>query len=199
MVERSKQPLSGARILVLAVSNRLDSETRKLARMVEETARGMWVDTTLADSGDYPMPLCDCDLDPGQPPPHNAMKLSQLIREHHGLIVVTPERSASIPASLKNMLDWLASPMLHPDGDYPFKRKLVALMSAQTHASSSLGLVHLRDVLASMKMHVLPEIFILAEAHNAFARNGKIKDGKHQARVAAMVEELILMAERMRG
>jgi len=189
---------SGASILVIAVSNRLDSDTRKLARLAEETARGMWVDATLVDSGDYPLPLCECDLDADKAAPANALRLNQIIHAHQGMIIVMPERNRSIPAVLKNALDWLASAAVNPETPLPFRNKPVLLMSASDQEVGCFhGLNHLRDVLIGLNMHVLPDVLTLNDAAKAFGKAGKIRGPALRDRVSALVEELIVLTERL--
>lgn len=188
----------GASVLVMAVSNRLDSDTRKLARLAEETARGMWVDATLVDSGDYPLPLCDCDLDADKAAPANALRLNQIIHAHQGMIVVMPERNRSMPAVLKNALEWLATAAVNPETPLPFRNKPVLLMSASDQEVGCFhGLNHLRDVLIGLKMHVLPDVLTLNDAAKAFGKAGKIRDPALRERVSALVEELIVLTERL--
>ncbi len=184
----------------MAVSHRLDSVNRKLARLAEDTARGMWVDATLVDSADYPLPMCECDPRTQKEVPPNALRLNRMLLEHQAMIIVTPERNRSMPAVLKNALEWLATPSMNPDVAHPFKNKPVMLMSAvEQDAGSFHCMSHLRDVLGDMKMHVLPEMLALSDAGKAFGRAGKIKDPALQERVAAMVEELIVLTERLRA
>lgn len=197
---RGPRKRSGVRILVMVVSNRLDSVQRKLARLAEDTARGMWVDANMVDTADYPLPLCECDPGPTKEAPANAVRLNRMLKEHQGMIIVTPERHRSIPAVLKNTLEWLVAPPVNPDMAHPFKNKPVLLMSA---AEQNVGafhcMSHLRDVLGDLKMHVLPEMLVLSEPAKAFGRAGKIKDPELRDRVAVMVEELIVLTERLQG
>lgn len=197
---RASKQRAGTRILVMAVSQRLDSVNRKLARLAEETARGMWVDATLVDTADYPLPMCDCDPGTQKEAPPNAVRLNRMLKEHQGMIIVTPERNRSVPAVLKNALEWVAASVLNPDAAYPFKNKPVMLMSAGEAGTDSFHCMsHLRDILGDMKMHVLPETLTLTDAGKAFGRAGKIKDAALPERVATMVEELIVLTERLRA
>jgi NAD(P)H-dependent FMN reductase len=189
-----------ARILVIAVSNRLDSSTRNLARLAEETTRGMWVDVSIVDSGDYPLPLCDCDLNEneGKAPPANALRLNKLIHEHQGIIIVTPERNRSIPAVLKNALDWLVVPAVNQDAALPFRSKPVVLMGASGQANGTFhSLNHLRDILVGLKMHVLPDVLVVNDAEKIFGKSGRTKDALLRGQVTSLVEELVLLTERL--
>ena len=38
--------------------------------------------------------------------PKNAVNLKRMIGGHHGVLIVTPEYNSSVPALLKNTIDW---------------------------------------------------------------------------------------------
>ena len=116
-------------------------------------------------------PLYNFDIQQ-QGMPADVVTLSNAILAADGVIIVTPEYNFTIPAGLKNAIDWL-SRLKDPS---PFTRKPFAIQSA---ASGSLGgarmQYHLRQVLCGLNAFVLngPEIFI----GNA---KSKVDEGKRE-------------------
>ena len=81
----------------------------------------------------------------------HARALKTLFREHHGLLIASPENNASIPAMLKNSLGWVSRPDGGQNGLVPYQGKVAALLSASPGALGGLrGLVQLRAVLQAL-------------------------------------------------
>jgi NAD(P)H-dependent FMN reductase len=78
----------------------------------------------------------------------------------------------SVPALLKNAIDWLsrAKPM-------PLRGKTALLLSASPSlVGGNRGLWALRVPLEVLGVHVYPDMFSLATAHQAFTPEGELKD-----------------------
>ena len=187
------------RILVMAVSTRRDSYNRKLAHAVHDSVCEMWVGSTLLELSDYPLPLYNADFEAINGMPGNVLRLKEIIARHQGMIVISPEQNFSMPAVLKNTLDWVARPLPDQVGHQPFRRKPVSLMSASTSCpfGGQRGLRHIRDVLTGMGMHVLPHELSVSQAHKAFARNGTLRDMEVRGRIVEVTEELVRTSERL--
>lgn len=95
-------------ILVFAGSLRADSYNKKLAKDAAEAAGKMGAQVTLIDLKDFPMPFYDADLEASQGLPKNAKRLRDLMIASDAVIVSTPEYNHSIPAVLKNTIDWVS-------------------------------------------------------------------------------------------
>ena len=98
------------RILAFAGSLRAESFNKKLARVAAEALRKAGGEVTLIDLRDYPLPLYDGDLEAASGLPENGRKLKSLFLEHQGLLISSPEYNSSIPAVLKNTIDWVSRP-----------------------------------------------------------------------------------------
>lgn len=180
-----------ARILVFAGSARSGSLNKKLARVAAAAVRAAGAAPTLIDLADYPMPLYDGDLEAREGVPASARKLKDLFTAHQGLLIVSPENNASVSALLKNTLDWISRQDGGESGLVPYQGKVAALAGASPGALGGLrGLTHLRAILQTLNVLVLPEQVALGRAHEAFNKDGSLKDAKQQAALAAMTKKL---------
>lgn len=62
---------------------------------------------TLLDLTDFPLPIYSIDIET-QGIPEEVKKLKNIIAEHDALMIASPEHNGSMPAFLKNVIDWLS-------------------------------------------------------------------------------------------
>lgn len=188
------------RILVFAGSARAGSLNKKLARVAAEAVQAVGAEATFIDLADYPMPLYDGDLEAREGVPGNARKLKDLFIAHQGLFIASPENNASVSALLKNTLDWISRQDGNETGLVPYQGKVAAIGGASPGALGGLrGLAHLRAILQTLNVLVLPEQFALGRAHEAFNEDGGLKDAKQQAAVGALAKKLVDVSAKLGG
>lgn len=187
------------RILVFAGSARRASLNKTLARLAAEHCRALGAETTFIDLTDYPMPLYDGDLEAGNGPPDNAFRLQELIAGQDGLLIASPEYNNSIPALLKNTLDWVSrTPRVR--GTNPFAGKTAGLISASPGSLGGMrGLDHVRRVLDTLGMLVLPGVVAVPHADSAFDDAGRFVDAASEKRLRAHCQQLVSIAGRLAG
>lgn len=97
---------TGKKILVFSGSNSPQSINQQLATyansLLEQFA------STLINLRDYTLPVYSDELEESGGIPEPAAQLRELIASHDALIISTPEHNSSIPAVLKNTLDWIS-------------------------------------------------------------------------------------------
>ena len=98
--------VSSPKILAFAGSARKDSFNKKLVKIAAQGARGAGAQVTELDFGDLPLPLFDQDLEAEEGLPSGAIRLKELMREHDGFLIASPEYNSSISPMLKNAIDW---------------------------------------------------------------------------------------------
>ena len=178
-----------SKLLVVAGSTRSGAFSKQLARAAAALAAAKGHEATFVDLRDFAMPLYDGDLEEAKGLPDGAVRLRALAKAHEALLVVTPEYNASLPAVLKNALDWLSRPYAAEPGVSVFAGKVAAVMASSPGALGGLrALVHLRQVLMNLGLLVRTEQFALGNAGSAFAPDGKLADAK----TAATVEKIVL-------
>jgi chromate reductase len=189
------------RIMAFAGSTRRESFNNQLVRIAESGARDAGGSVTHIDLRDYRLPIFDQDEEAANGKPDNARTLKQLMRDHEGLLIASPEYNSSVTAVLKNTIDWVSR---SDDGD-PFplvalRGKVVVLMSASPGALGGLrGLVHLRSILATLGCIVLPDQVTVSKAHEAFTVDGVLIDDRQHQRILALGKTLAETGAKLRG
>jgi len=175
------------RILAFAGSTRSDSFNKKLVRIAAEGARTAGAVVTTVDLRDLPMPLFDEDLEAKDGMPAGGRKFKDLLLAHDGLLIASPEYNSSIPAVLKNAIDWASR---REQGEAPlacFQGKTALIMSASPGTLGGLrGLVVLRMLLGNIQVNVLPEQKAIARAHEVMTRDGRLADARQEEAVKAL-------------
>lgn len=124
---------------------------------------------TIKEGPSWLMPIYNADEQNAKGFPPESDALAAAVRAADGLLIVSPEYNWSIPAGLKNAIDWLSRYK-----EVPFAGKPVAIQSA---AGGLLGgsrmQYHLRQSLTPLDVHLFgrPEVIV------TFAPQ-KFKDGK---------------------
>ncbi|TDJ66309.1 MAG: NADPH-dependent oxidoreductase [Proteobacteria bacterium] len=182
-----------ANILAFAGSTRSNSFNFLLLRAAVASAKHAGAEVTMIDLGDYSMPLFDQDLEAAEGMPENAQRLKQLMIEHEGLLVASPEYNSSISPLLKNTVDWVSR---SASADEPalaaYRNKFAAIMSASPGGLGGLrGLVVLRMLLTNIGVTVLPQQLAVGHAHSAFDDDGTLRDVTQQDILNSMTERLV--------
>jgi NAD(P)H-dependent FMN reductase len=184
--------MSTPRILAFGGSLRRDSYNQKLAAVAAQGAREAGAEVTLIALRDFPMPLLDQDVEAASGLPDAAKRLKQLFREHHGLLIASPEYNSSITAALKNAIDWVSRTESDDEPSLAaYSGKAAILCAASPGALGGLrGLVHVRAILGNIGVTVLPDQVAVAKAYEAFREDGSLADEKLAARVKGLGAQL---------
>jgi NAD(P)H-dependent FMN reductase len=185
------------RILAFSGSIRRDSLNRMLIRAAADAAQAAGGDVMLIDLADYPLPLYNGDLEDKDGLPDNALRLKALFKEHDALLIASPEYNSSIPPLLKNTIDWVSREWQGESGLVPYQNKVAAILAASPGVFGGMRMLpHLRQVLNTLGVIVLPGQFSLAHADKAFdAENGALKS---PARMHALVQQLVNTASALK-
>lgn len=93
------------KLAVVVGSNRRDSINRKLAQAIAKLGEGAFEPAFVAIDD---LPMYNQDLEANWP--ETAARLKREIEAADAILVVTPEHNRSIPAVLKNAIDWASRP-----------------------------------------------------------------------------------------
>jgi chromate reductase len=140
------------------------------------------------------LPVYNADLHQAGLPPE-IMLLCERTAAADALLFVTPEYNYSIPAPLKNALDWISRAQ-----PQPFAGKPVAVMGATQGAFGTVrAQLHLRHSMVFLDMHPVnkPEVLI-AQAQNKFDAAGKLTDEPARGLVRDLMAALAAWTERLR-
>ncbi|GKS66997.1 FMN reductase [Nitrosarchaeum sp.] len=185
------------KILAFAGSTRTDSFNKKLIKIATAGAKEAGADITIIDLRDYQMPLYDEDLEKKEGLPSSTRKLKDLMLDHHGFLISSPEYNSSISGVLKNTIDWTSRQSTESSMSC-FKDKVAGLMSASPGGLGGLrGLVHVRAILENMGVLVIPTQVAISKAHEAFNLDGTMKDQKQEQQVKKIGANLAQMLSKL--
>ena len=146
--------MSNYRIAVFVGSLRAASINRRLAHALEKLAPSHFQFGYVNLSE---VPLYNQDHESNMPEP--AARLKQQIIDAQGVLFVTPEHNRSIPAALKNAIDWGTRPW----GKNSWLGKPSGIVgTSPSSAGSAMAQQHLRNMLAAEGSPTLttPEVFL---------------------------------------
>ncbi|WP_306318220.1 MULTISPECIES: NADPH-dependent FMN reductase [unclassified Streptomyces] len=120
------------------------------------------------DLADYPLPTVLPDIAVGAEPPAATQKvldaLAARLSAADAFAVVTPEYNHSVPASLKNVIDWYLD---------EWKAKPVGLISYGGMGGGLRASEHLRQIFAEVHAVTVRDMISFHNAWNAFEQGGK--------------------------
>jgi NAD(P)H-dependent FMN reductase len=191
--------MSSPKILVIPGSLRTGSFNVKLAALTTKELALADADVTRISLADYPLPIYDADLAKSELP-QNAIRLKQLVGNHGGIFIASPEYNASIPPLLKNAIDWISVVRERDEPQlYTFQNRAFALGAASPGRSGGMqSLITLRQVLAiGCRAFVVPEQVTIPNAGEAFDARDELKDTRAAAQLKLVVRKLVDYARMM--
>ncbi|WP_342725438.1 NAD(P)H-dependent oxidoreductase [Bradyrhizobium sp. B097] len=191
--------MSALKILVIPGSLRSGSLNAKLAAVLAQELAQSGADVTRISLGDFPLPIYDGDLQAKSGVPQHAVNLKRMIGAHHGVLIVTPEYNSSVPALVKNTIDWVSRVQdPHETRGQVFHGRAFALAAASgNRLGGTRALAALRLILTACHAAVIPNQLALSFAEQAYDDMDRLK---HQADVdtmRALVRQLIDHSQRM--
>jgi chromate reductase len=185
------------KILAFAGSLREHALSKRVLKIAIRGAEKAGAEVTYVDLRDYPMPIYNLDEHERDGFHEKALAFQGLLVQHDGFLIASPEYNGSLPGALKNAIDWAS----RPSDKYPrsavFSGKFAAMMSS---SPGSLGgvrsLSHLRGVLTSISVNVLPQEIAVPFAEEKFVGN---EEEMIDETMKARLEELgALLAEMLK-
>ena len=158
------------RILALVGGLSQGSLNKKLFQAFKETV-GDQAEFILADISRLPFFSQDLENEP----PDLVTSFKEQIRHADAILFITPEYNHSIPAVIKNAIDW---------GTRPYPQNLwekipVATMGASAGNTGTFGAQnHLRQILSYLNMYILNQPEFYMNGSKAFDQAGKLTDEK---------------------
>ncbi|HWP44090.1 MAG TPA: NAD(P)H-dependent oxidoreductase [Blastocatellia bacterium] len=189
------------RILAISGSLRQHSYNRRVLKVAGKGAEDAGAEVTYIDLRDYPMPIYNPDDHERNGFDENALRLQGLIARHDGFLIATPEYNGSLPAALKNAIDWASRQSDAHPRDAVFPGKVAAMISASPGSFGGVrSLAHLRGVLTSVGVHVLPREIAVSFVADKFDGDGEeMTDVKMRAVLEGLGASLVEMLRKMRG
>jgi NAD(P)H-dependent FMN reductase len=191
--------MAALKILVTPGSLRTGSLNAKLAATIAAELAQAGAEVTRISLADFPLPIYDGDLQAKSGVPKHAINLKRMMSAHHGVLIVTPEYNSSVPALLKNAIDWV-SRVQDPGetrGQVFAERTFAIAAASHGRLGGTRVLAALRLILSACQATVVPNQLALSFAAEAYDDMDRLK---HPADVEAMkglVRQLIEFSQRM--
>jgi NAD(P)H-dependent FMN reductase len=191
--------MSALKILVIPGSLRTGSLNARLAAVAAREIAQTGTDVTRISLSDFPLPIYDGDLQARSGLPKNAVNLKRMIGAHHGVLVVTPEYNSSVPALVKNTIDWVSRVQdPHESRGQVFRERAFAIAAASGgRLGGTRALSALRLILTACHATVVPNQLALSFAEEACDDMERLKHPADIEAMQAMVRQLIEFSQRM--
>lgn len=151
------------------------------------------VEVTRISLADYPLPIYNGDLENKDGIPENAVKLAKLMSQHDGYLITCPEYNGSLPALMKNTIDWMTR--VPADQASPFKDKVAAIGACSPGGMGGIAMLyHLREILVRLGSLVVSEQVAVGNGFNAFDDHDKLTDQRSSQFLKAAVKSLATKA-----
>jgi len=179
-------------ISIIYGSIRSDRQGIQVARFLEQMLKERNIKTHFIDPLEYQLPLLDKmfkEFGPDEAP-ETMKKVSELLKDSDGFLVVTGEYNHSLPPALKNLLD-------HFQSEYYFKPSAIA-----SYSSGSFGGVraamHLRVVLGEFGLPAISSILPFPSIGNLFNDDLTVKEARIERSAKKFLDEFFWYAEAFR-
>ena len=191
--------MSALKILVIPGSLRSGSLNAKLAAAAAYELVQADAEVTRISLGDFPLPIYDGDLQNKSGVPKNAINLKRMIGAHHGVLIVTPEYNSSVPALVKNTIDWISRVQdPHETRGQVFRERVFAIAAASGgRLGGTRALAALRLILTACHASVVPNQLALSFADQAYDEMDRLKHPADVEALQALVRQLIDHSQRM--
>jgi NAD(P)H-dependent FMN reductase len=184
-------PRRDVRFLVLGASLAAQSLNNRLSMLAGDVVArtgGTVERTTIAE---FDCPFYDQDVEAETGQPVGARRFCEALKRADGLVIASPEYNASMPGAIKNLIDWVSR--FRPQ---PFNGRQALLLSASpSMVGGNRGLWALRVPLEHLGMRVYPDMFSLAQAHEAFDADGKLRNETLAKRFEATIDCFVDLVE----
>jgi len=179
------------RYLVFSASLRAGSLNTTLAKLAASAIEKHGGSVDLAEMSTFDGPSYSQDVQTRDGFPSGAAELRRRLEANDAFVIASPEYNGSMPGLLKNLIDWVSR--FRPQ---PFNGKHALLLSASpSMAGGNRGLWALRVPLEHLGSRVYPDMFSLAQAHQAFDTQGKVASSQLADRLDKTIAGFMDLAE----
>ena len=191
--------MGAQKILVIPGSLRTGSLNAKLAATIAHELAVAGAEVTRISLSDFPLPIYDGDLQAKSGVPKHAVNLKRMMGAHHGVLIVTPEYNSSVPALVKNTIDWVSRVQDPPETrGQVFRERAFAIAGASgNRLGGTRALAALRLILTACHATVVPNQLALSFAEEAYDDKDRLRHAGDIDALNAMVRQLIEFSQRM--
>ncbi len=176
-------------VAVLVGSLKRDSINLKLAREIERLS-GDRLQYRYLSAGDLPM--FNEDLEPQLPQP--VLEFKQTLSSAQAVLIVTPEHNRSMPAVVKNAIDWGSRPF----SDNAWRNKPLGIIGiSPSRTGTAVAQSQLRSIFTNLGTLVMssPEAYLVYH-DGLFGPDGRLTDPGTQRFVASYADNIVAWVNR---
>ncbi|NUR74604.1 MAG: NAD(P)H-dependent oxidoreductase [Hamadaea sp.] len=182
------------RVLVMGASLRPGSFNVTLAELAAAMLRDRAVEVDLARYAEFLVPGYDAGVEVADGVPEGARRFAERLQAVDAFVLVSPEYNASVPGTLKNLVDWVSR--LKPQ---PFWGHHGLLLSASPRLTGgNRGLWALRVPLEHLGARMFPEMVSVAQADEAFTVDGRLADENQAKRLVRTIDGFLELVSAVR-
>jgi NAD(P)H-dependent FMN reductase len=176
---------------LLIGTNRPGSNTRKVARHIEEIYAALKVPLKVLDLAEMPQEIFLPSSYAQKP--ESFRPFSAAILKASGLVVITPEYNGSIPGVLKYFIDMLKFPE-------SFERRPVCFVGLAAGVWGALRPVEqLQQIFCYRNAYLYPERVFLSHINTLLDDHGRLKSTELLDRLKAQAEGFVTFVESLKG
>jgi chromate reductase, NAD(P)H dehydrogenase (quinone) len=178
-------------ISLIVGTNRPGSNTRKVARLVEEIYAGLKVPLRVLDLAQLPPEI----FSPASyaEKPKSFQPFADAVLQSDGLHVITPEYNGGLPGILKYFIDMLKFPE-------SFERRPVCFTGLAAGIWGALRPVEqLQAIFGYRNAYLYPERVFLPQINNLLDAAGKIKDAELRDRLKAQADGFAKFVKKLKA
>jgi chromate reductase, NAD(P)H dehydrogenase (quinone) len=176
-------------ITVIVGTNRPDSNTRKVARHVEEIYADLKVPLHVLDLAQLPPEIFSSAAYAQKPA--SFQPFAQAVLKSSGLVVVTPEYNGGVPGVLKYFIDMLKFPE-------SFERRPVCFVGLSAGIWGALRPVEqLQHIFAYRNAYLYPDRVFISQIGNILDANGRLTSQEILKRLRTQAEGFVDFVERL--
>ncbi len=191
--------MAALKILVIPGSLRTGSLNARLAATIAVELAQAGAEVTRISLADFPLPIYDGDLQAKSGVPKHAINLKRMMSAHHGVLIVTPEYNSSVPALLKNAIDWVSRVQDSGEtrGQVFGERAFAIAAASHGRLGGTRALAALRLILSACQATVIPNQLALSFAAEAYDDMDRLKQPPDAEAMKGLVRQLIEFSQRM--
>lgn len=189
------------KIIAIAGSYRENSYNKRVLAIAADGAREAGAEVTVIDLRDFPMPILNMDDVDANGFDDNAARFQDILNEHNGILIASPEYNGSIPGGLKNAIDWASRQSDKYKMNEVFRGKVAAMITASPGSFGGIRcLNHLRGVFSILGVNVLPSEIAVGFVGQKFEGDSlEMTDDKMKAILKKLGTELVTMLNKTHG
>jgi NAD(P)H-dependent FMN reductase len=189
------------KIIAIAGSYRENSYNKRVLAIAADGAREAGAEVTVIDLRDFPMPILNMDDVDANGFDDNAARFQDILNEHNGILIASPEYNGSIPGGLKNAIDWASRQSDKYKMNEVFRGKVAAMITASPGSFGGIRCLNtLRGVFSILGVNVLPSEIAVGFVGQKFEGDSlEMTDDKMKAILKKLGTELVTMLNKTHG